>query len=150
MFIFSLFLPRLHYFKYKTIMTVADISHIPIIDFSLFKSDPQKCGKLILDAAQNVGFFYLRNFGFTRDEVEDMFLLVHNIIYFLFFFLFLLLLSTYAIESSTKAFIYVLSPKIFLTHPRKKSQNMLLTKQILGTLLYDKKRKIIFYLSLSY
>ncbi|KAI9495133.1 hypothetical protein BDB00DRAFT_816058 [Zychaea mexicana] len=53
----------------------ADISHIPIIDFSLFKSDPTQCGKLILDAAQNVGFFYLRNFGFTRDEVEEMFYL---------------------------------------------------------------------------
>ncbi|KAI8140417.1 hypothetical protein BJV82DRAFT_622480 [Fennellomyces sp. T-0311] len=54
-------------------MATADISHIPIIDFSLFQTNPAKCSKLVLDAAQNVGFFYLRNFGFNRDEVEEMF-----------------------------------------------------------------------------
>ncbi|KAI9310180.1 hypothetical protein BX666DRAFT_2011004 [Dichotomocladium elegans] len=51
----------------------ATISHIPIIDFSLFESDPEACAKQILDAAKNVGFFYLRNFGIDLSKVKSMF-----------------------------------------------------------------------------
>ncbi|CDH59181.1 oxidoreductase [Lichtheimia corymbifera JMRC:FSU:9682] len=57
-------------------MTISsDISHIPVIDFSLFHTDIHACAKQILDAAENVGFFYLRNFGLNRNEVQDMFAL---------------------------------------------------------------------------
>lgn len=57
-------------------MTInSDISHIPVIDFSLFHTDIHSCAKQILDAAENVGFFYLRNFGLNRNEVQDMFAL---------------------------------------------------------------------------
>lgn len=57
-------------------MTItSDISHIPVIDFSLFHTDVHACAKQILDAAENVGFFYLRNFGLNRNEVQDMFAL---------------------------------------------------------------------------
>lgn len=53
-----------------------DISHIPVIDFSLYRTDPAQCAQLILDAAVNVGFFYLSNFGIERDAVQEMFSLV--------------------------------------------------------------------------
>lgn len=57
-------------------MTISsDISHIPVIDFSLFRTDIHACAKQILDAAENVGFFYLRNFGLNLNEVQEMFAL---------------------------------------------------------------------------
>lgn len=56
-----------------------DISHIPVIDFSLYQTDPAQCAKLILDAAVNVGFFYLRNTAIERDAVQEMFSMVNSV-----------------------------------------------------------------------
>lgn len=59
-------------------MAVDDITRIPVIDFSLFDTDPTQCAQLILDAAKNVGFFYLRNFGIDKGQVQAMFEMVSN------------------------------------------------------------------------
>ncbi|KAF7725436.1 hypothetical protein EC973_009610 [Apophysomyces ossiformis] len=48
-------------------------SSIPVVDFSLFESDPKKCGQIVFEAAKNVGFFYLRNFGIEKDRVQKLF-----------------------------------------------------------------------------
>ncbi|KAI9022876.1 hypothetical protein CLU79DRAFT_751122 [Phycomyces nitens] len=52
---------------------MSTIQEIPVIDFSLFETDPQKCSQLVFDAAKNVGFFYLRNFGIPVEKVKEIF-----------------------------------------------------------------------------
>ncbi|KAF9355467.1 hypothetical protein BGX34_010475 [Mortierella sp. NVP85] len=46
---------------------------IPVVDFSLFTSDPEECARQIGEASQNIGFFYLKNHGIPKDLVERMF-----------------------------------------------------------------------------
>ncbi|KAF9303628.1 hypothetical protein BGZ74_003390 [Mortierella antarctica] len=46
---------------------------IPVIDFSLFTSDPDECARQVLEASQNIGFFYLKNHGVPQDLIDRMF-----------------------------------------------------------------------------
>ncbi|KAF9194144.1 hypothetical protein BGZ50_006623 [Haplosporangium sp. Z 11] len=46
---------------------------IPVIDFSLFTSDPKECARQVGEASQNIGFFYLRNHGISQDLIDRMF-----------------------------------------------------------------------------
>ncbi|GJJ79100.1 hypothetical protein EMPS_11459 [Entomortierella parvispora] len=46
---------------------------IPVIDFSLFKSDAVECARHVLEASQNIGFFYLKNHGVSQDLIAEMF-----------------------------------------------------------------------------
>jgi len=48
-------------------------SSIPVIDFSLFQSDSAECARQVLDASQNIGFFYLKNHGVSQDLIAEMF-----------------------------------------------------------------------------
>ena len=108
-------------------MTItSDISHIPVIDFSLFHTDIDACAKQILDAAENVGFFYLRNFGLNRNEVQEMFALAS-------------LKSTSCQPPNDDPFIC--RAKSSLNDPRKKSCSMPLPKITLDIRVCAKKRK---------
>ncbi|GJJ79101.1 hypothetical protein EMPS_11460 [Entomortierella parvispora] len=54
--------------------TPSDVNtSIPVIDFSLFKSDPVECARHVLEASQNIGFFYLKNHGVSQDLIAEMF-----------------------------------------------------------------------------
>ncbi|KAG0037316.1 hypothetical protein BGZ82_002744 [Podila clonocystis] len=46
---------------------------IPVIDFSLFASDPEECARQVSEASQNIGFFYLKNHGVPQDLIDRMF-----------------------------------------------------------------------------
>ncbi|CAG8631153.1 15108_t:CDS:2 [Acaulospora morrowiae] len=46
---------------------------IPIIDFSLYDSNQQECIEQIKSACENVGFFYLRNHGFSQESIDEIF-----------------------------------------------------------------------------
>ncbi|KAG0014154.1 hypothetical protein BGZ81_000621 [Podila clonocystis] len=46
---------------------------IPVIDFSLFTSDPEECARKVSEASQNIGFFYLKNHGVPQDLIDRMF-----------------------------------------------------------------------------
>ncbi|KAG0238391.1 hypothetical protein BGW42_005624 [Actinomortierella wolfii] len=46
---------------------------IPVIDFSLFSSDPEECARQICVASQGIGFFYLRNHGIDQGLIDRMF-----------------------------------------------------------------------------
>ncbi|KAK3847635.1 MAG: hypothetical protein J3R72DRAFT_430478 [Linnemannia gamsii] len=46
---------------------------IPVIDFSLFASDPQECARQVGEASQNIGFFYLKNHGLSQELISRMF-----------------------------------------------------------------------------
>lgn len=49
---------------------------IPIIDFSLFNTDPAQCAEQIKRASESIGFFYLVNHGIPQQEIDTMFELV--------------------------------------------------------------------------
>ncbi|KAF9091764.1 hypothetical protein BGX23_004863 [Mortierella sp. AD031] len=46
---------------------------IPVIDFSLFASNPEECARQVGEASQNIGFFYLKNHGLPQDLIDRMF-----------------------------------------------------------------------------
>ncbi|KAF9940512.1 hypothetical protein BGZ67_007482 [Mortierella alpina] len=46
---------------------------IPVIDFSLFASDPSECARQVGEASKNIGFFYLKNHGIPQALIDDMF-----------------------------------------------------------------------------
>ncbi|RUS20491.1 hypothetical protein BC937DRAFT_95092 [Endogone sp. FLAS-F59071] len=46
---------------------------IPIIDFSLFNTDPAQCAEHIKRASESIGFFYLVNHGIPQQEIDSMF-----------------------------------------------------------------------------
>jgi isopenicillin N synthase-like dioxygenase len=46
---------------------------IPVIDFSLFASNPEECARQVGEASQNIGFFYLKNHGLPQDLIDKMF-----------------------------------------------------------------------------
>ncbi|KAF9970733.1 hypothetical protein BGZ73_006500 [Actinomortierella ambigua] len=46
---------------------------IPVVDFSLFHTDPEECARQIGVASQGVGFFYLKNHGVDQDMIDRMF-----------------------------------------------------------------------------
>ncbi|KAG0362369.1 hypothetical protein BC939DRAFT_456610 [Gamsiella multidivaricata] len=46
---------------------------IPVIDFSLFTSDPAECARQVGEASQHIGFFYLKNHGIPQDLIDRMF-----------------------------------------------------------------------------
>lgn len=46
---------------------------IPVIDFSLFTSDPEECARQVGEASRNIGFFYLKNHGVSKDLIDRMF-----------------------------------------------------------------------------
>ncbi|KAG0243749.1 hypothetical protein B0O80DRAFT_451141 [Mortierella sp. GBAus27b] len=46
---------------------------IPVVDFSLYTSNPEECARQIGEASQNIGFFYLKNHGISQDLVNKMF-----------------------------------------------------------------------------
>ncbi|KAF9423312.1 hypothetical protein BGZ94_008339 [Podila epigama] len=46
---------------------------IPVVDFSIFTSDPTECARQIGEASQKIGFFYLKNHGIHQDLIDRMF-----------------------------------------------------------------------------
>ncbi|KAG0339249.1 hypothetical protein BG000_002559 [Podila horticola] len=46
---------------------------IPVIDFSLFTSDPEECARQVGEASRHIGFFYLKNHGVSKDLIDHMF-----------------------------------------------------------------------------
>ncbi|KAF9208631.1 hypothetical protein BGZ49_008199 [Haplosporangium sp. Z 27] len=46
---------------------------IPVINFSLFTSNPKECARQVGEASQNIGFFYLKNHGVPQNLIDDMF-----------------------------------------------------------------------------
>ncbi|KAK3817011.1 MAG: hypothetical protein J3R72DRAFT_460864 [Linnemannia gamsii] len=46
---------------------------IPVIDFSLFASNPEECARQVGEASQNIGFFYLKNHGLSQELIGRMF-----------------------------------------------------------------------------
>ncbi|KAF9925532.1 hypothetical protein FBU30_004696 [Linnemannia zychae] len=57
----------------NTTAPTSDTPTIPVIDFSLFSSDPDECARQIGEAAQTIGFFYLKNHGVSQDLISRMF-----------------------------------------------------------------------------
>ncbi|KAF9160797.1 hypothetical protein DFQ26_005168 [Actinomortierella ambigua] len=51
----------------------AGIEQIPVIDFSLFHTDPEECARQVGVASQGIGFFYLMNHGVDQDMIDRMF-----------------------------------------------------------------------------
>ncbi|ORZ26243.1 hypothetical protein BCR41DRAFT_347981 [Lobosporangium transversale] len=46
---------------------------IPVIDFSLFTSDPKECARQIGEASKDIGFFYIKNHGVCQDLIDRLF-----------------------------------------------------------------------------
>ncbi|KAH7055378.1 hypothetical protein BKA57DRAFT_453667 [Linnemannia elongata] len=51
---------------------------IPVIDFSLFTTNPEECARQVGEASQNIGFFYLKNHGLPQDLIDKMFNVSEN------------------------------------------------------------------------
>lgn len=54
---------------------------IPIIDFSNFKSEPEKVAQQVSEACKSIGFFYIINHDIPQKDIEKAFALVTPIIY---------------------------------------------------------------------
>ncbi|RHZ82581.1 hypothetical protein Glove_108g19 [Diversispora epigaea] len=46
---------------------------IPIVDFSLYETNQSECIRQLKYACENVGFFYLKNHGFSQESIDDIF-----------------------------------------------------------------------------
>ncbi|KAF9162635.1 hypothetical protein DFQ26_003388 [Actinomortierella ambigua] len=49
------------------------IEQIPVIDLSLFQTDPEECARQIGVASLGIGFFYLMNHGVDQDMIDRVF-----------------------------------------------------------------------------
>ncbi|KAF9586585.1 hypothetical protein BGW38_001556 [Lunasporangiospora selenospora] len=49
------------------------IRSLPVIDFAHFRTNKELCAQEILQASQDIGFFYLVNHGISQELVDEMF-----------------------------------------------------------------------------
>ena len=48
-------------------------AEIPVIDFSLFETNPRQCAEEIREASERIGFFYLCNHGIPQEHIDGVF-----------------------------------------------------------------------------
>lgn len=46
---------------------------IPIVDLSLYETDRSECVRQLEYACENMGFFYLKDHGFSQELIDDSF-----------------------------------------------------------------------------